>query len=355
MGEARDDEVGSTSVVRAVRGPSQRPARAGSAAAVGALASEPVPAGPEDPSSVRCPSPRFEGVAVGQSGVLVVWSWDEILVGVPGAARLERVTGLPRSHAVAVLDDGTLAVAADDGLHLRHVDGTGRVRPVPFGTIDRVEVTAGRIVLLSRDGLAIDDGPERWRTERSWMSSLSRAHVRGAAVEVLHVEAMSCVGSWTVRTTARLARMGRGAALVERPFPDERGRDPHVGVPDSLLASLDWGIGARGWIYAADGDRVRALRGDVSRVLRVPADPGEYSRLRVGHDGQRTFALYGALLLELAPPRVRVLDRAAPRDAHAIAVDRDGRPVIVAGTRVLRWRDGAWAPIAGPCSAGDAP
>jgi hypothetical protein len=298
--------------------------------------------------------PRLEGLAVGRSGVLVAWSWEEVLVGVPGSPRLERVEGLPRSHAVAVLDDGAIVVATDDGLHVRRLDGVHEQRRAPLASIDRIAVTNGRMLLVGREGVAIERGRNEWRIAPGWLGSLSRAHVRGSLLEVLHVESMSCVGSWTVRTSIPLDRVGR-APRVERPFPDEQGRDGEHGIPDSHLASLDWHIGAHGWLYASDGTHVHALRGSTHRRVRLPMDLG--SRLfRVGHDGQRTLALDGPTLLELGPRRLRVLDRHAPLDATALAIDGEGRPLIAVGRDVLRFRDGAWTPLASPCApVGDRP
>ncbi len=245
-----------------------------------------------------------------------------------------------------MLDDGTIVVASDDALHYRSPGGAHAVRRSPVGRIDHVTVSDGRLLVLGEGGLAVGGaGAAPFRVLERWVGTGSRARVRGAMIELLDTESLSCVGSWTVRSAGPIAHMERG--LRPLPFPDERGEDS-IGVPTSMLAFLRWGFGANGWLYAKDDERMHALRGRAHFTIPFAVGDG-YRDLDLAHGGGKTFALYGDRLLELTPRRARLVD--VVPGARALAVDPRGRPYAIAGSSVVRWAGGAPVELAVPCSA----
>jgi hypothetical protein len=280
----------------------------------------------------------WRGVAVssGLHPIVAVWSPSRLFVSRDDGKAFHQVLGGPGEIGGAAIDAyGRLFMVRDrQRLGVQGLDLDTEWRSLPFAG-ETLQVAAGGVWLgwlaLADDSrsdaqvvLALTaDGGATWRTQ-----SIAD-HATGA---LMRIEDDGTIHLLLVREDAVDPTMRRLRGHVDgRPMQE-------VPWPSSYAEA--WGLGHGGFAYAiasecaSEGNDICAMEvhGDLASTRIATA-----WSLQMGSNGATTLAASGPDLLRFDGRVATVVDRGAPAEITALAVDGLGRGVAIAGQHLVRW------------------
>jgi hypothetical protein len=275
-------------------------------------------------------------VSAGLHPVVAVWSRSRLFVSRDDGKKFHQVLGGPGEIGGAAIDaHGRLFMVRDrQRLGVQGLDRDAEWRSLPFAG-ETLQVAAGGAWLgwlaLTDDSrrdaqvvLALTaDGGATWRTQ-----SIAD-HATGA---LMRIEDEGTIHLLLVREDAVDPTMRRLRGHVDgRPMQE---------VPWPSNYAEAWGLGHGGFAYAiasecaSEGNDICAmeLHGEVASTRTTTA-----WSLQMGTNGVTTLAASGPDLVRFDGRVAMVVDRSAPAEITAFAVDGLGRGVGVAGQHLVRW------------------
>lgn len=297
------------------------------------------------PGGQGAPDAPWKGVAAarGSAKTLAVWNPGRAFVSRDGGGRWDEVLAAPEPiGAAALADDGTLFVARGARLGRALPDGQVSWRDLP-GEPDLLVAGGGAVAWAMNDRehrrleISTDGGAAFRRHTLPIDESIEGLVIDddGALQAAINIPCGDICGCDHVdRYLGRI-----GSRTWRRTTWGGHAEDAGYGPPL-------WELGAGGWAYFADGGREEVLHATRDGSDRSLGNFGEPYSLKVGTNGRVNLAVANGVLYRFDGARAALIDRSAPAEVDALAVDAAGRALAVAKGHLSRWTRGeGWREI----------